>query len=123
MIGCSRARWSLSRSLLSIDEVSIEPRTPHRPEIWIGGGSQLAEPKSPDLPRFVESVKARMLRIDGSISRPTCPPDDIARDWRELQDYHREQSGPAEMSWRTRTSCTGLSSDPNKARVEQHPRP
>ena len=74
----------------SIDEVSIEPRTPHRPEIWIGGGSQLADPKSPDLPRFVESVKARVLRTDGWIPRPTCPPDDIARDWRELQDYYRE---------------------------------
>ena len=61
-----------------------------RPEIWIGGGSQLADPKSPDLPKFVESVKARVMRTDGWIPRPTCPPDEIARDWRELQDYYRE---------------------------------
>src|SRR5919109_4149464 len=37
----------------SIDDVLLEPRSSRRPEIWIGGGSQLADPKSPDLPRFV----------------------------------------------------------------------
>ena len=74
----------------AVDEVRIEPRTARRPEIWIGGGSQLADPKSPDLPRFVESVKARVLRTDGWIPRPTCPPQDIARDWAELQAYYRE---------------------------------
>ncbi len=47
----------------SVDDVFIEPRTAQRPELWIGGGSQLADPKSPDLPRFVESVKARTVRI------------------------------------------------------------
>ena len=73
----------------SVDDLFIEPRTSQRPEIWIGGGSQLADPKSPDLPRFVESVKARTIRTDGWIPRPTCPPDDIARDWRELQEYYR----------------------------------
>src|SRR5512147_2337383 len=73
----------------SVDDVSIEPRASVRPEVWIGGGSQLADPKSPDLPRFVDAVKARVLRSDGWIPRPTCPPDDIARDWVELQAYYR----------------------------------
>ena len=59
----------------SVDDLFIEPTASQRPEIWIGGGSQLADPKSPDLPRFVESVKARTLRSDGWIPRPTCPPD------------------------------------------------
>ena len=59
----------------SVDDLFIEPRSPQRPEIWIGGGSQLADPKSPDLPKFVESVKARVLRTDGWIPRPTCPPE------------------------------------------------
>src|SRR6188474_3178141 len=35
----------------SVDDLSIEPRSTQRPEIWIGGGSQLADPKSPDLPK------------------------------------------------------------------------
>ena len=76
----------------AVDDLFIEPTASQRPEIWIGGGSQLADPKSPDLPRFVESVKARVLRTDGWIPRPTCPPQDIARDWTELQAYYREHS-------------------------------
>lgn len=76
----------------SIEDVDIEPRLPERPEVWIGGGSQLADPGSPDLPRFVEAVKKRILKSEGWIPRPTCPPEDIARDWEELQVY-LEQNG------------------------------
>jgi probable F420-dependent oxidoreductase len=106
----------------SVDDVLIEPRTPQRPEVWIGGGSQLADPKSPDLPRFVEAVKARVLRSDGWIPRPTCPPQDIARDWVELQEYYREHG-------RDPNECVVahenflhlvLTNDPVKAREEQH---
>ena len=71
----------------SIADVEIEPRTTYRPEIWIGGGSQLADAKSPELPRFAEAVKRRILRSEGWIPRPTCPPEDIARDWEELRAY------------------------------------
>jgi probable F420-dependent oxidoreductase len=106
----------------SIDGVSIEPRSSRRPEIWIGGGSQLADPKSPDLPRFVESVKARVLRTDGWIPRPTCPPDDIARDWQELQDYYRARGrDPAECVVAHENFLhLVLTNDPQRAREEQH---
>ena len=106
----------------SIDDVSIEPRTPRRPEIWIGGGSQLADPKSPDLPRFVESVKARVMRTDGWIPRPTCPPDEIARDWRELQDYYREHGrDPREcVVAHENFMHLVLTNDPAEARRQQH---
>jgi probable F420-dependent oxidoreductase len=106
----------------SVDDVFIEPIASPPPEIWIGGGSQLADPKSPDLPRFVESVKARVLRTDGWIPRPTCPPEDIARDWTELQAYYREHGRDprecvvAHENWLHLV----LSNDPVKAREEQH---
>lgn len=74
----------------SIQDVTIEPRLSERPEVWIGGGSQLADPGSPDLPRFVEAVKKRILKSEGWIPRPTCPPEDIASDWEELQGYLTE---------------------------------
>jgi probable F420-dependent oxidoreductase len=106
----------------SIDDVSIEPRPSQRPEIWIGGGSQLADPKSPDLPRFVESVKARTLRSDGWIPRPTCPPDDIARDWAELQVYYREHGRDPRECVVAHENFLHLvmTNDPAKARDEQH---
>lgn len=70
----------------SVDEISIEPRPSRRPELWIGGGSQLASDKSPDKPMLVPAVKRRILKADGWIPRPTCPPEDQARDWAEIQE-------------------------------------
>src|SRR3954465_14020395 len=58
----------------SVADVFIEPRTGERPALWVGGGSQLANPKSPDVPKFVESVKARTPPADGGVPRPTRPP-------------------------------------------------
>jgi probable F420-dependent oxidoreductase, Rv2161c family len=106
----------------SIDDVVIEPRASQRPEIWIGGGSQLADPKSPDLPRFVESVKARVLRSDGWIPRPTCPPDEIARDWVELQAYYRQHGRDPRGCMVAHENFLHLvmTTDPAKAREEQH---
>ncbi len=105
-----------------LDDVFIEPLPTQRPLLWIGGGSQLADPKSPDVPRFVESVKARTVKADGWIPRPTCPPPDIARDWQELQAAFR-------AAGRAPSDCLVahenflhlvLTNDPAKAREEQH---
>ena len=74
----------------TVDDVEIEPSTDTRPELWIGGGSQLADPSSPEAPRFATAVKRRILRSEGWIPRPTCPPDDIRRDWDELRHYFAE---------------------------------
>ncbi|HEU4918772.1 MAG TPA: TIGR03619 family F420-dependent LLM class oxidoreductase [Candidatus Limnocylindrales bacterium] len=106
----------------SVDDLFIEPIPSQRPEIWIGGGSQLADPKSPDLPRFVESVKARVLRTDGWIPRPTCPPEDIARDWQELQDYYRAHGrDPGECVVAHENFMHFVpTNDPARARAEQH---
>ena len=90
-----------------VDEVSIEPRPSTRPELWIGGGSQLANPKSPDKPMLVPAVKERILKAEGWIPRPTCPPEDQARDWEEIQEGMRERGRDLDGSpSRTRTSCT-----------------
>ena len=106
----------------SVDDLFIEPRSSQRPEIWIGGGSQLADPKSPDLPKFVESVKARVLRTDGWIPRPTCPVPEIANDWRQLQEYYRERGrDPREcVVAHENFMHIVLTSDPQRARREQH---
>lgn len=106
----------------SIEEVLIEPAPAQRPEIWIGGGSQLADTGSPDLPRFVEAVKERILRTEGWIPRPTCPPDDIARDWEELQAYLKDNGrDPAEVVVAHENFVHFVATDdPAKAREEQH---
>jgi probable F420-dependent oxidoreductase len=70
-----------------VRDAFIEPRSEHPPTLWVGGGSQLADEQSPEAPRFAEPVKARVLRGEGWIARPTAPPDAIARDWKELIAY------------------------------------
>jgi probable F420-dependent oxidoreductase len=106
----------------AVDDVFIEPRTAQRPLLWIGGGSQLADPKSPDVPRFVESVKARTVRSDGWIARPTCPPPDIARDWMELQAAMQAAGRDPKDTLVTHENFLHLvmTNDPAKAREEQH---
>ena len=106
----------------SVDDVFIEPRTAQRPLLWIGGGSQLADPKSPDVPKFVESVKARTVKADGWIPRPTCPPPDIARDWQELQAAMREADrDPADcLVAHENFLHLVMTSDPDEARRQQH---
>ncbi len=106
----------------SVDDVFIEPRTDQRPLLWIGGGSQLADPKSPDLPKFVDSVKARTVRADGWIPRPTCPPPDIARDWTELQAAMRDAGrNPSDVLVAHENFLhLVMTDDPAKAREEQH---
>jgi alkanesulfonate monooxygenase SsuD/methylene tetrahydromethanopterin reductase-like flavin-dependent oxidoreductase (luciferase family) len=74
----------------SFEDVTIDPRPARMPAIWIGGGSQLASERSPELPRFAETVKARVTRSDGWIPRPTSPPEQIASDWLEPQAYLRD---------------------------------
>ncbi len=106
----------------SIEDVKIEPRSSERPDIWIGGGSQLADPGSPDLPRIVEPVKRRILASEGWVPRPTCPPEDIARDWDELQTYFSEHGrDPSELVIAHENFFHFVASDdPAKARAEQH---
>ena len=80
-------------------------------------------PKSPDLPRFVESVKAPdpPIATAGSRARPARPTD-IARDWAELQAYYREHGrDPSECVVAHENFLhLVLTDDPAKAREEQH---
>lgn len=106
----------------SIEDVEIEPRLPERPEVWIGGGSQLADPGSPDLPRFVDAVKKRILKSEGWIPRPTCPPEDIAGDWEELQGYLKENGRDPSTLTIAHENFMHLvrTQDREKALAEQH---
>ncbi len=106
----------------SVDEVSIAPVPERRPELWVGGGSQLADEKSPDLPQLIPAVKQRILRGEGWIPRPTCPPPDIARDWEELRPALEEQGRDLSQFTVAHENFMHFvpTTDPQKAREEQH---
>jgi probable F420-dependent oxidoreductase len=106
----------------SVDEVSIEPRPERRPELWVGGGSQLANEKSPDKPTLVPAVKRRILRGEGWIPRPTCPPEDQRRDWDEIQEGLVAQgSDPSTFTVAHENFMHFVdTADPVEARRQQH---
>ena len=105
-----------------LENVDIEPHPSVAPPVWIGGGSQLAHPESPEAPRFARSVKERIFKADGWIPRPTATPDDIGRDWAELSDYFRERSrDPKELVVAHENFFHFVATDdPARARREQH---
>lgn len=106
----------------AVDDIEIEPRTEVRPELWIGGGSQLADPTSPEAPRFADSVKRRVLRSEGWIPRPTSPPEDIKRDWEELQVFFSANGrDPASLTVAHENFMHFVGTqDPAAARRQQH---
>jgi probable F420-dependent oxidoreductase len=106
----------------SVDEITIEPTPSRRPLLWTGGGSQLANPNSPDLPKLVPAVKRRILRGEGWIPRPTCPPEDMARDWEELSEALVEDGRDLSEFTVAHENFMHLvvTDDPEKARQEQH---
>jgi probable F420-dependent oxidoreductase len=106
----------------SVEELSIAPVTERRPELWIGGGSQLADEKSPDLPQLIPAVKERILRGEGWIPRPTCPPADIARDWAELRPALEEQGRDLSEFTVAHENFVHFvpTNHPERAREEQH---
>ncbi|HZU14324.1 MAG TPA: LLM class flavin-dependent oxidoreductase [Chloroflexota bacterium] len=74
-----------------LDGVTVEPHvTP--PPVWAAGGSQLPHERSPERPEMHPNVLRRIVRADGWIARPTCPPDLIASDLRTIRQA-REAAG------------------------------
>ena len=91
-----------------VDDVFIEPRTSQRPLLWIGGGSQLADPKSPDVPRFVglgQGADREGRRLDPPADLPAA--GHRPRLARAPGGLPRGRHATRPTAWsRTRTSCT-----------------
>jgi probable F420-dependent oxidoreductase len=55
-----------------VREVTVDPRPPRFPEVWVGGGSKMADPEAADRPVLAASVLARIRReADVWVARPT----------------------------------------------------
>lgn len=91
--------FSYDGRFYQLSDVAIEPRPEQMPLVWIGGGSQLADERSPEAPAFAPSVMERVARSDGWIPRPTSPPEQIADDWRNLSSFLRDRGrDPSELT-------------------------
>lgn len=66
-------------------DVRVGPTPPHPLRVWVAGGRQLADQKSPERPVMAPAVLERIGRADGWIARPTSPPEQIQAD---VDDIH-----------------------------------
>jgi probable F420-dependent oxidoreductase len=65
--------------------VTIEPRPPTMPEVWVAGGSRVPDPEFTDVPVLAESVLRRILKADAWISRCSGNQEWVKRDWQTIQ--------------------------------------
>lgn len=73
-----------------LDEISMEPRPPRVPEIWIAGGSLGHAPETPDKPFIAPTVLRRILGADGWMSRSSgSDAEMVLADWEAVQEYLR----------------------------------
>lgn len=75
---------TVSNSHYRLTDVTVEPFSPV-PPVWVAGGRQLVHPSSPEKSEMHPRVLDRIVRSDGWIARPTCPPDLIAVDLAEIR--------------------------------------
>lgn len=85
-------RASHHSDFFSFEDVTIQPRIPAMPPVWIAGGGKIADPLSPDRTHIAPSVLQRILRADGWIARAAGNDRMIAADLRAIRE-HLDRNG------------------------------
>jgi alkanesulfonate monooxygenase SsuD/methylene tetrahydromethanopterin reductase-like flavin-dependent oxidoreductase (luciferase family) len=75
-------------------DITIEPRPPKMPEVWVSGGSRVPDPDYTDLPVLAKSVLNRILGADVWLSRCSGTQEFVKRDLKEVRDALRAQGRP-----------------------------
>jgi alkanesulfonate monooxygenase SsuD/methylene tetrahydromethanopterin reductase-like flavin-dependent oxidoreductase (luciferase family) len=77
-------------------ELTIEPRPPKLPEIWVSGGSRLPDPEyTADPPTLADSVLRRILSADAWLARNSGTNEWLKRDWAQITEALRAAGRPA----------------------------
>jgi alkanesulfonate monooxygenase SsuD/methylene tetrahydromethanopterin reductase-like flavin-dependent oxidoreductase (luciferase family) len=69
------------------ERVTIEPRLPRLPELWVGGGSKTQTSLSPDKPYIAPPVLARIAGADGWLARAAGSQQMVKDDVRTIRDH------------------------------------
>ena len=80
-------------SFYSVEDLTIEPRPPKLPPIWVAGGSRIPDGAyDHDVAKLASTVRERILGADWWLSRCSGEQEWVKRDW-ELIRYHAEERG------------------------------
>ena len=69
------------------EDVTIEPRPPRLPEMWVSGGSRLPDPGEHDVPVIATTVMDRIVKAGRWLSRCSGTQEWVKRDWVQLQNH------------------------------------
>ena len=76
-----------------VEGVTIHPRIPEPPPLWVAGGSLTHAPETPDKPFMATGVLDRIAQASGWMARSSgSDPGDVKRDWQVVRS-HLEEHG------------------------------
>jgi probable F420-dependent oxidoreductase len=71
-----------------VENLTIYPRVPTPPPVWIAGGTLTHAPDTPDKPFIASGVLNRILAADGWMARSSgSDPGDVQSDWMVVKEY------------------------------------
>lgn len=85
----SQPRASFRGRYYRFEDVTIDPRPPRLPEMWVSGGSRIPDPGEHDVPVLAPTVADRIVRAGRWLSRCSGTQEWVKRDWGELQAHAR----------------------------------
>jgi alkanesulfonate monooxygenase SsuD/methylene tetrahydromethanopterin reductase-like flavin-dependent oxidoreductase (luciferase family) len=85
----SQPNASFDGQYYSFRDVTIDPRPPKLPEIWVSGGSRVPDPGEHDVPVIAKTVMDRIVKAGHWLSRCSGTQEWVKRDWGQLQDHAR----------------------------------
>ncbi len=71
------------------EDVTIDPRPPKLPEMWVSGGSRIPDPDEHDVPVIAKTVMDRIVKAGNWLSRCSGTQEWVKRDWGQLQEHTR----------------------------------
>jgi len=80
---------SYSGRYYSFRDVTIDPRPPRMPAIWVSGGSRVPDPGEHDVPVIAKTVMDRIVKAGHWLSRCSGTQEWVKRDWLQLQAHAR----------------------------------
>jgi alkanesulfonate monooxygenase SsuD/methylene tetrahydromethanopterin reductase-like flavin-dependent oxidoreductase (luciferase family) len=89
MLLLSRPNVSYSGRYYSFKDVTIDPRPPTLPPMWVSGGSRIPDPNEHDVPVIAKTVMDRIVKAGHWLSRCSGKQEWVKRDWRQLQEHAR----------------------------------
>ena len=69
------------------EDVTIDPRPPQMPEMWVSGGSRIPDPNEHDVPVIAKTVMDRITKAGKWLSRCSGTQEWVKRDWGQLKAH------------------------------------